>query len=182
MSNDDLHELVSASVDGELDPHEHRRLLSRLAEDGALKHRFERYHLIGEALRGDLPEAVPKGLADRVREVLSQEPTVCAPPAREPGSPPRETGAVASRLRPLVGLALAAAFAAVTFVVLNAPDEVGPPVTVATAPVTSPARLATAQRVDARLNAYLVGHYEHAPSGGFTGVLPYATLVSHEVR
>ena len=69
-----LREQVSALVDGELPDGEHELLLRRFAVERSLRLNWERCHLIGEAVRKDLPAADMRGFADRVMAALADEP------------------------------------------------------------------------------------------------------------
>ncbi len=171
-TDDALLERLSALVDGELDVRETRLLVARLAADGALRARWERYHLIGEALRGRLPRgALDPALAGRVCARLPAQ----APP--EPAGAGRWRWAAA-------GLALAASLAAVAVIALRdgaAPQRRAPEVAaVAPAPAGStrwePVRPVAARR----LNGYLVSHNENARAAVFQGVMPYARIVAHD--
>ena len=64
-------ENLSAFVDGELPGGMERSLLAGLGDDDALRDQWHRYHLIGETLRGGLPDQLDLGLAARVRRQKS---------------------------------------------------------------------------------------------------------------
>ena len=75
--SDKLREQVSALADDRLPQGEHELLLRRFAVDQALLRCWERYHLIGEAMRKNLPDADTRGLAERVMtEIRPQTPAV----------------------------------------------------------------------------------------------------------
>ena len=57
---------LSALVDGELSPDEARFLLRRMAHDGELSGRFERWQLCGDVLRGQVRRAAAPGLGQRI--------------------------------------------------------------------------------------------------------------------
>ena len=69
-----LREQVSAMVDGELPDGEHELLLRRFGVERSLRLHWERCHLIGEAMRKDLPTTDTRGFADRVMAALADEP------------------------------------------------------------------------------------------------------------
>lgn len=73
------HELLSALKDGELDEQQAERVLSRLADDAELRRRWHRYHLVGDALRNNVPPVVNHDLASRVAAAVANEPTVLSP-------------------------------------------------------------------------------------------------------
>ncbi|MEQ8857819.1 MAG: sigma-E factor negative regulatory protein [Pseudomonadales bacterium] len=117
-----LRQSLSAAMDDEADAFELRRVLDELGRDDELRALWDRYHLIGNALRGE-PARASGRLRDRIWEALETTP-VAAPgvteaPASEgsaavaagsattaqPGSPAR------SRLGRYTGLAVAASVA-----------------------------------------------------------------------
>jgi len=71
--SDKLREQISALADGHLPQGEHELLLRRFAVDKALLACWERYHLIGEAMRKNLPPADTRGLADRIMAEIRPE-------------------------------------------------------------------------------------------------------------
>ena len=77
-----LREQISALCDHELPEGEHELLLRRFTVEKSLRLHWERYHLIGSALRKELPPVDTRGFADRVMAVLAAEPLPEAPPAR----------------------------------------------------------------------------------------------------
>ncbi|QSX34707.1 anti-sigma factor [Shewanella avicenniae] len=68
-------EWVSAVVDGETDSH----ALAELASDKASHEKWRNYHMIGDAMRGELPETIDLDLTARIAEAIELEPTVIAP-------------------------------------------------------------------------------------------------------
>jgi sigma-E factor negative regulatory protein RseA len=69
-------ERISALMDNEL-PSE--QSMKALLEDPSLSATWERYHLIGDALRDELPEYLDETLSQRIANALEQEPTILAP-------------------------------------------------------------------------------------------------------
>ncbi|WP_341503238.1 RseA family anti-sigma factor [Gallaecimonas sp. GXIMD4217] len=76
---DKINETLSALLDSE--SHLDDGLLAKLKEDGELADRWQRYSLIGDALRGDLPQQVDLDISARVAQALESEPTLLAPQA-----------------------------------------------------------------------------------------------------
>lgn len=72
--NEQQREHVSALADGELDPDLIGPTISALEANADLKARWERYGLIGAALRGEAISLESRTLAARVREQLTSEP------------------------------------------------------------------------------------------------------------
>ncbi len=201
MNVPDSKERLSAFVDGELEGPASDRIVDALYEDPELRRTWERFHLIGDAMRGTGPVAGADAVARKVGADLAGESVVrLKPRARR------------SRLHPLAGLAIAAAIAAIAVLGLHRLDGGGvQPRQVAdasraesaaaiSAPATadrSEARVASvaepsagaeasrlqwsgvAPDVEARLNAYLVSHNEYA-GDGVRGVLPYVRIVGYQ--
>ncbi|WP_372012862.1 sigma-E factor negative regulatory protein [Pseudoxanthomonas sp. 10H] len=130
---------LSALVDGELSPDEARFLLRRLQHDTELSGRYERWHLAGDILRGQVRRAAAPGFAERVATAVAGEPAAEGRPAAVAG---------AGRRRGLArwggGAALAASVAAVAMMVTGReelPQPAPPLVAMQTLPSTE-ARLA----------------------------------------
>lgn len=85
-------EQLSALMDGDLSDVE---VLSELGMDPALQDTWSRYHLIGDAMRGDLPVNLQLDLSDSIMAALEDEPTILAPKPVEskPVAPQVHTGA-----------------------------------------------------------------------------------------
>lgn len=72
MMNDRMNESLSALVDGEADELEIRRVLNQLEQDDELRQRWNRYQLIGSALRGE--PATMVDLSKGIMQALDGEP------------------------------------------------------------------------------------------------------------
>lgn len=187
---DEQRQRISVLQDGELDPASAARLVDALASDPELRGAWERYHLIGLALRHERVEPASASIADAVRRRLEQEPTILAPGHL------RGTRASRGRHRvaPFAGIGLAAAAAFMAVFVVPAWLDHGATLAPGTAnlpsfasqptPVLIPAQ---AKRWDLdrpeladKLDLFLVTHQETAPATGSKGILPYATFVGYE--
>ena len=189
--NKEIKEQLSAMLDEGCSSLERSRILDQLSSE-ELRQTWDRYHLIGDVMRGEGTRLSAGGIADRVRAQLETEPAIISAP--RPGNS-AETHPF--WLRPAAGAALAASVAVLA--VLTVPQLMetepgGSPIQVAKAPVPistgslgRPPPPATGTRwkdlvqpeVESRLNRYLVDHNEYASPGGM-GVLPYATFVSYD--
>ncbi|MGL5522439.1 MAG: sigma-E factor negative regulatory protein [Aeromonas veronii] len=69
-------EQISALMDGDLSDAE---VLNELEIDSDLQDTWGRYHLIGDAMRGDLPVNLQLDLSDSIMAALEDEPTILAP-------------------------------------------------------------------------------------------------------
>ena len=174
-------EQLSALIDGEGEVREWELALRRLGNDAELKNRWERYHLIGEALKNNLPDTLDPGFADRIRQAIDTE--------GQPVTAPR-TGikaAMVSWYKPITGFALAASVATLALLGLNLTDSgIAPspgPGPIADAGVKPESQVRPADiDLDSRLGAYLVNH-ELASRGSIHGVAPYyLRLVGHESK
>ena len=181
--NDKLLEQVSALADDELDAREAALLLERMSRDNSLRDAWERYHLVGEALRkGVAPGSID--LAARVATLVEHD------------SPENNRRLVSrhvlAQLRPVAGLAIAASVAMVAVFTLQAPMAPSEVVPVAgNPPATVP--LMTPQRADFsgvrspelqdQLRSYLLNHSEHSRSARLRGgVMPYVQIAAQDTR
>lgn len=157
-----IEEQLSALADDELDAREFPLLWRRVAGDGELRARWARQHLVGDALRGNLPPMVDTGFADRVAAAVGREGQEVADTAWP---------------RRFAGAAAAVAVAAVALLTLPSGPAPGPdpaivvPIT-ANPQVADPSRFSNASgfswdrarpEVQAELDRYLLDHAEDAP-------------------
>lgn len=189
MSNDKTEQL-SALMDGELDVIEIGHAFKTLCSDNAAeeKARWHRYHLIGDALKNNLPPVIKHDLSSRVSAALADEPTVLAPRKLK-----QHWRRVA---RPLAGAAIAASVASISIVGLRLvlPEQAMVNNLASTAPIegmplprdgvstVSETTGAPALKVDereSRLNSYLVNHSEFAMPAGIQALPPYMRVVGY---
>ncbi|WP_372869674.1 sigma-E factor negative regulatory protein [Shewanella sp.] len=168
-------EWVSASVDGETD----RQTLAELAADTDSRAQWQRYHLIGDAMRGDIPESLHLDLSSRIAAALEAEPVILAPQTTQTNSGAQQQKAlVVPFMRQLgqYGIAAAVALMAVVGVqqyqgaeetdplpVLNTRPLMGAatPVSLQTGPVVNQSQGAGNEQLleqRRRINAYLQDH------------------------
>lgn len=102
-------EEISSLMDDELDEHSRARVVHKMKDDDEMKSRWEHYHLIGEALRNNLPEIIHPDLANRINNILHQEPSY-----QFPQNISAQTARRAPRNRAVTGFAIAASLAVVT--------------------------------------------------------------------
>lgn len=72
-------ERISVLMDGEA---AEASWLTSVAQDKEQQETWARYHLVGDAMRAELPDTLMFDLADRVALALQDEPTVLAPKSR----------------------------------------------------------------------------------------------------
>lgn len=180
-------ERLSALIDGEVTEFESRRLIDELLKNDADRSRWARAHLIGDAMRGELPQTVPLDFAASVSARIDEEPAL------------QKVAVPSTWVKPAAGFAVAAMVAVVSILSLQsivgyeqAPAGIAPIATSTPSPVTpveSNFRLASTpapealkegvstKEVQQRINRYLVNHSEFATN---PGVLPYARIVGYE--
>lgn len=157
---------ISAFVDGELDPDATQRCLQRLQQDEGLRRSWDDYHLIGDALRGEIGPKVNAAFARR----LGAEPTILAP----------KRAAAANQSRWMPALSAAAGVVAVAFAAWIALPQPGPDVgPVATALPAPPPRGGSVP-VAVGVEDYLLAHQRFSPASRIQGVAPYVRTVSAE--
>jgi sigma-E factor negative regulatory protein RseA len=176
---------LSAVVDDELEEGEIDLVLRRLSRDRGSRARWERYHLIGDAMQGHLPAALDVGFAARIRQVIEAEP-LPLPAARPlPAWYKPVTGfalAASVVLVALFGLKLTQTDATIAPIALLAANNPTTPSTltpVRVASLTQPANDAS-EPVEARLNSYLVNHNGYASMNSVHGMLPYVRMVGYQ--
>lgn len=195
MAKDNMKEEISALMDGEVDRQQMQQLIRKLrnAPDG--RDCWAQYHLIGDALRNNLPLHIDRSFINNISQAIAGEelpaPSV-SPLTQEPRT---KRSAVAG---PWTGFALAASVAAVAYLgvglITKEEQGVGARVAaIAPAPVAPlaqtlpPADLRNVQgqqwnvaqpAVESRLNNYLISHRSVAGSTAMSpAVLPNGRLV-----
>lgn len=198
MADDMSKESISALMDGEMADHEMERLLPALRSDQESREVWERYHLIGDALRKNLPGHIDGSFASRVSQAIAAEPEILPSsvvqfkPKPKPAEPARRAIS-----RPLAGFAIAATVAMVTFVGVGmiSVDEHGAALPMAgNAPQTmvamQPAPMEGVQTVqgqrwnvatpavESKLNTYLSDHHSISSMAAMNNrMLPNVRLV-----
>ncbi|MDE2234622.1 MAG: sigma-E factor negative regulatory protein [Gammaproteobacteria bacterium] len=181
MMSDKLREQISALVDNELPADEHELLIRRFSMDKHLCLSWERYHLVGEAMRKSLPQADMRGFADRVMKVIADN---------SAGVKSREAKLASQIGKSVAGAGLAACVALVVIVSLHhlngshilsasAPSEIVPSQinaqtrNVAYGMPNAAAWNGNMPEVQARLSNYVINHNEIATAIEQQGMLPY---------
>lgn len=73
-------EWVSAAVDGEIDV----QTMAELAADTHSHNKWRNYHLIGDAMRGELPQTMALDLSASIAAAIELEPAIVSPQAKAP--------------------------------------------------------------------------------------------------
>jgi len=165
-----MKEKLSALIDGELESDGLHAHLGQLRADPELQRAWDTYHLIGDALRGQISPAI----ADRVVARLREEPTVLAP--RPEKSPSRQLGWYAMA---------AASVAAVGFVVWTAfpgwrvESQLAGGPAATTAATSAPVTLVSGVP-PAEVENYLLAHQPYSHASAMQGIAPYGRSVADE--
>jgi len=174
-----MKERLSAFVDGEFQAGEMQAYLARIKSDAELRGAWNTYHLIGDALRGNVSPDLTFQIVARLRK----EPTLLAPGRMRPAF--RRIGWHA--------LSAAAGLAAVTLVVwtalpmwqtetqVNARSGNTELARSTAAPVASaPAAGVQASVSEAAVENYLYAHQPYSRTSAIQGVVPYARTITDE--
>ncbi len=157
-----IDEQLSALLDGECASVEVELALRRLAKDLELKACWQRYHLISDALKNNLPETINSGFPDRIRQAIEETPPIATAPF--------------SWRRPVIGWGLAASMALVALF--------GVQIYQSNSEALRLAEQAASDLRDreqaSRLSSYLVNHNEYASMNSVHRVLPYVRIVGYE--
>lgn len=178
---------LSVLVDGEIDPTLAATTISAMESSPELKATWERYHLIGSALRGETIQPEYRQIASRVSARIAQEPVPLNPASRSDGR--------SSRFGPFVGVAVAASAAflavfAVPQLFDPEPQTDKPAVAQSATPAPAPQQFQPATHrlrwhldkpaLQSKLDHFLVNHHEYSRAAGIKGILPYATVVGYD--
>ncbi len=179
---------LSALMDEELAAAEMKLALRRLGKDADWQQRWERYHLVRNALQGQLPTALDLKFAARIqhRIALEQELELVALSSARPT--PRIYWSVRRW-----ALAASLLLAVTIGLIVTAPNShLDPSPQAATPlPASSPqsaqqiAQTAFASadnRAAERLNDYLVNHNNYASGSSVNGMLPYVRMVGYQTE
>jgi sigma-E factor negative regulatory protein RseA len=167
---------ISALMDGELDDRDAQSTIVRLKDDSELRIRWDDFHLVRDALRGE--PLLSSSFNDKLSKRLAAEPTVLAPRRLLP-RPGRVT---------TYAMSAAASVAAAALVLSVALGPTTPDTPIPSGPVASvkkdesiqPANVVAQPQVvpyDGRWNNYLLAH-EAAPASNFQRVVPLIRTVS----
>jgi sigma-E factor negative regulatory protein RseA len=181
----DTNEILSALMDDEITIDTAERI-GEIARDDELRQTWYRYHLIRDAIQGEINSDIDCSMAQRISRLLADEPVVLAP-----------VNSGRNRyIKPIAGLAIAASVAAAVLLGIQVSNRQAAPEstpafasnTVPQAPRTvqfvssnsGPANTANSTNVTFPMNRYLVNYNEHRANSGVRGMLPYVRIVGHE--
>ena len=177
-------EILSSFMDVESSAFESRLCVKELLHNEDRRSRWERYHLVRDALQGNLPLLVDKNFCAKVMEKVEYH------EASDPNTPEGFNGL--KYLRPAGSVALAASMAIVVmwgarWYSGNQPITQSLEVAEVNTPVSKdPAKIPNVPslqgwyvdpKAEARMNSYLVNHAEHAAR---KDVMPYVRIVGYD--
>ncbi len=173
-----MRERISALMDDEGIESELDQDMVRLRTDAVLRRTWDTYHLIGDALRGD----VAPGLCARVSERLAAEPTVLAPRRRKVDA--RTVHIALSAAAGIAGIALVGWLALPQWqseparMASASPQELAA-IGVA-APIPQAPAASTVTPAAVGVENYLLAHQRFSHAIAIQGVAPYARTVADE--
>jgi sigma-E factor negative regulatory protein RseA len=164
---------ISALMDGELSPSETEEQLHALRKGGEVLETWQRYHLIGDAIRDTAP--LSSGFSTRFTERLALEATILAPASIPPRPEKHRMWIPLSAAASLAAVALVGSLAYLSFgpenqQVAQKAQERPKPVAMAPVPMTG------------AVNDYLLAHQNYSPRSTLQGVAPYVRTVSESFR
>jgi sigma-E factor negative regulatory protein RseA len=164
---------ISALMDGELGADDARRQIGNLKNDAALRARWDDFHLIGDALRGE--SQLSPQFGELLARRLAAEPTVLAPRRLRSNVKRIATYAMSAA----ASLGAVALVAWVALAPAPATNMAGPVPVPASSPI-KPAEAAALASVssEGHMNEYLLAHQGFSPSTAIQGLAPYIRSVS----
>jgi sigma-E factor negative regulatory protein RseA len=175
-------EKISSFMDGELSGPELDKLMMMFKTDISLVRHWERYHIISDALKNNLPRYLNHDLANRVKQAVDTEPTIIAPN--------NFLHNISPVVKQIAGLAVAASVMAVAILATQGfikDGEVAPQLAKVPQMPSSDQFDRVAQNklnpqqlppnIQKQLDKFLVNHNQYAP--GMHGVLPYARIIGY---
>ena len=168
---------LSALMDGELNELDAQREIARLRSDPESRERWESFHVIGDAMRGQ--SVLSTGFSAALASRLAEEPTVLSPRRLS-----RQTKRIATYALSAAASLFAVAF--VGWVAISPTGVVGPQASLTPISASSTTQVAGAQPAmaetsvssDGRMNEYLLAHQGFSPSTAIQGLAPYIRSVS----
>lgn len=136
---------LSALMDSEMSQQEMDRMIKEMRDNSHLKDCWNGYHLIGDALRRQLPDFIDTNLHSKISTAIQNEPTHFLPRKTTQDKP------AASRRKEALGFALAASVTAIAVLgvmqVNDSSQNIARPAAVASAESNKPVQVAAAEPV-----------------------------------
>ncbi|HEY0337739.1 MAG TPA: sigma-E factor negative regulatory protein [Burkholderiales bacterium] len=167
---------ISALMDGELDGPQAQREIVHLKDDVESRERWDSFHVIGDAIRGEYP--LSSGFSALLFKRLANEPTVLAP-RRSTRQARRFTTYALSAAASLCAVAFVGWVALAPTVPAGVQAGLTPAASLAAgaaSPQANPPLASVAS--DGHMNEYLLAHQGFSPSTAIQGLAPYIRSVS----
>lgn len=185
--NKDYDEMLSAMMDGEIPSTQCDNHLREILSNDELRQTWFRYHLIRDAMQGQLQQDVEHEFSSRIRAILENEPAILSPVSSR----------THSFLKPVAGLAIAASVTAAVLIGVqygnNQTDTNTLPAFASntTPQISQPVQFVSGKNrnipppnktmsVESPMNRYLVNYNEYRVNSGMRGMLPYVRIVGYE--
>jgi sigma-E factor negative regulatory protein RseA len=162
-------EQLSALMDGECALTEVEMAVRRLTKDANLQACWQRYHLISDTIKNNIPDTIDLDLVDRINRTIATD-----PPLQIHGLSKKFTW-----YKPVTGFALAASVALVAFAGFRLTPFEATSESSLVSPVISQPSIAN-NALEEKLSTYLVSHNEHASLHSVHSVLPYVRMVGYQ--
>lgn len=186
-------ENLSALVDGELDELSVQRLLGQLKDNPELTSKWARYHLMGDAMRGDMQGFANVDLSSSISAALAAEAPLSAAPLKHS---PRQWWKPAAGLSVAASVAMAVIFGAYQLRSADtAFEQVADAAPADSAEVSKPPvyykgpTMVASTETEAdlkvgqdKLNEYLRQHAQDAAMGQGRSMMPFARVVNFETQ
>jgi len=181
MNNID--EQLSALMDGE---ESDINVILKNVQDESVRTRWKRYHLIRDVMRNQASKVDGFDISLKIREAISNEPTVLAPLKVK-----KKLLSSKTFFKQIGSIAIAASVTTVAILVvqLNSDSNNNQSLVIANKSdsisiqenniqTASTRNIELNKAVAAKLNSYLVNHNEYAVSSGMQGAIPYTRVVN----
>ena len=183
----DNNERLSALIDGENS--DDKNVLEKLIINDDMKNTWHRYHLMGDCLRGNLPDKIHNNYLKDLNKLLHNEPSLLSPKKNK-----------LFNREPLIGFAIAASVAALAILNIQYRNDIPsqttmesvvmdekiidsqfetfsfPEAPISTAAVQEDTEFDLLSKQ--RLNNYLINHSRSGYSNKMNTILPYARIVT----
>lgn len=170
-----MKEKISAMLDGELPEHEITEVLDAIKHDPELQAMWQRYHVAGAALRGDLGAGYDGDSTQALLSRIEQEPVVLAP------------GRWRKWAQAVGGFAIAASVAAVAVISTSEPPTTGTDLLAGKSIQQGDYIRAgdthwkgKSPTLERELNFYLVEHNQYSSVGNIRGMMDYGRVAGYD--
>lgn len=183
----ELDEKLSAFIDDE--EHDVDSIVKSLTRDNELSAKWQRYHLVKDAIKGQLSEQPTLDISSQVSKALENEAVIFTPKWKRHLTP-------RFIMKQVAGVAVAATVGTVAILSVQQTqlvDNNSATVAAVNSPVATQVNNISSQQlrqvafttrekldeaVESKLSGYLVNHNEYSKSVNVSGIMPYTRIVS----